>query len=137
MAGPRPASALPNSVSWACIASRVGSSKVLNSSSISTGSGVAALSGITAPSAKPSSDVPRVICRYLRPSAERERMITLESTGNGSTDSSSFRFRFAVWVPFSWETGSTDSTTPTRTPPIRTSLPGIRASALGTCAVIL
>ena len=73
-----------------------------------------------------------MICRYLRPSAERDRMITFESSGSGSTDLSSFRASAAANVPSSSVTGSIDSTTPTRTPPIRTSLPGTSAAASGT-----
>ena len=84
-AAPRPASALPNSVRLTWIAARVGSSKVLKTWSISTGSGLAALSGIVAPASKPCSEVPRWSSRYLRPRAERERTVTVESTGSGST----------------------------------------------------
>ena len=133
--GPRPARALPNSSRFFLTASRVGSSKVLNTSSISTGSGRAARSGISAPSTKVSSEVPRTIWTYLRPSAERARMMIVESSGSPSTDLSSFSESAAVVEPFPWEIGLISSTTPTRTPPIRTSLPGTSASALGTWAV--
>ena len=49
--GPRPASASPKPTRFCWIAFCVGVSKVLRSSSNSTGSGVALDSGITAPSA--------------------------------------------------------------------------------------
>ena len=73
------------------------------------------------------------ISRYLSPSAERDRTITVESLGSGSALLSSFRSTLALTAPVGgfW-TGSTDSTKPTRTPPIRTSLPGTRVSAFGT-----
>ena len=135
-AGPRPASALPNSSRFSCEASRVSSSNMLSTVSSSTGSGVAAESGTTLPSSKPSSESPRLISRYLSPRAERERTITVESTGIGSTSRSSFRLRAALSSPSSVCSGSIDSTAPTRTPPTRTSLPGTRVLASGTWTVI-
>ena len=84
-----------------CAASRVCSSNMFTNSSNSTGAGVACASGIVSPSAKPSSDVPRVSSTYFRPSAERGRMISVESFGSGSTDFSSFRPRTAMLVPSS------------------------------------
>ena len=73
-----------------------------------------------------------LISRYLRPSADFDRTITLESLGSGSTVLSSFRSTFAWTAPVCGScTGSTDSTKPTRTPLIRTSLPGTSVSALG------
>jgi hypothetical protein len=75
------------------------------------------------------------ISRYFRPRAERERTITLESFGIGSALLSSFRSSLALTAPVrGFCTGSTDSTKPTRTPPIRTSLPGTSVLAFGTCA---
>ena len=52
-------------------------------------------SGIVAPSGKPCGDVPRVTSMYLRPSAERGRMMIVESTGSGLMPVSSFRSSFA------------------------------------------
>ena len=51
--GPRPASALPNSVRFAWMFSCVGTSKVLSNWSNSTGSGDAADSGSVEPAGKP------------------------------------------------------------------------------------
>ncbi len=131
---PRPARAFPNSVRLAWIAARVGSSKVLKTWSISTGSGVAALSGSVSPASKPSSEVPRCSSRYLRPSAERERTVTVESTGSGSRSWFSSMSSLALTEPSSCWTGSTVVIAPTRMPPTRTSLPGTRVLALGTWA---
>ena len=89
--GPRAAIAFPNSTRLRWIASRVGSSNVPSTWSISTGSGRRGLSGIVAPSGIPSLEVPWLISRYLSPSAERERTITVESSGSSRTSSSSFR----------------------------------------------
>ena len=86
---PRPASASPNPLRFTRAAARVSSSNMFRNSSNSTGAGVAWASGIVAPSAKPSSDVPRAISTYFRPSAERGRTIIVESTGSGSTERSS------------------------------------------------
>ena len=61
------------------------------------------------------------------------RTATVVSVGSGSTVLSSFRLAFAVAVPSSCWTGSTDSTVPTRMPPTRTSLPLTSESASGTC----
>ena len=97
--GPRPAKALPNSVRLLCEAARVLSSNVLRTSSSSTGCGVALRSGIVAPSSKPSLDVPLVISTYFRPSAERGRMSTVESTGSGLTVVSSLSVSTALTEP--------------------------------------
>ena len=73
------------------------------------------------------------ISRYFRPSAERDRTITVESFGRGWTLLSSFTLTLAWTAPVrgSW-TGTTDSTKPIRTPPIRTSLLRTRVLASGT-----
>ena len=137
-ATPRPASALPNSVRLTWIAARVGSSKVLKTWSISTGSGVAALSGMVSPGAKPSSESPRWSSRYLRPRADLARTTTVRVD----------RERVDVLVQLhvdlgvdravsSFWTGSTVLTAPTRMPPMRTSLPGTMVLAFGTWAEIL
>ena len=64
--------------------SRVGSSNMSKNWSMSTGSGVAAASGIVSPAAKPLEELPGVTCRNLRPSADFGRIIIVESTGSGS-----------------------------------------------------
>ncbi len=135
-AGPRAASAFPNSTRLRWIASRVGSSNVLSTWSNSTGSGRARLSGIVAPSGIPSLESPWLISRYLSPRAERERTITVESWGSSRTSSSSLRSSRADVDPSSCWTGTTSSTRPTLTPPIRTSLLGTSAFAFGTSAEI-
>ncbi len=80
-AGPRAAIAFPNSTRLRWIASRVGSSNMFSTWSSSTGSGLARFSGSTVPSGIPSDERPWSISRYLSPSAERERTITVESGG--------------------------------------------------------
>ena len=76
-----------------------------------------------------------MISRYLRPSAERDRTTTVESLGRGSAFLSSFMSTLARTAPVSgsW-TGSIFSMMPTRTPPIRTSLPLTSVLAFGTWA---
>ena len=130
-AWPRPARAFPNSVRLAWIAARVGSSKVLKTWSISTGSGVAALSGIVEPGSKPSSESPRWISRYLRPSAERERTITVESTGSGSRSWFSSMSTSALTEPSSFWTGSMVVIAPTRMPPIADLVAGHHGVGVG------
>jgi hypothetical protein len=76
-----------------------------------------------------------VISTYFSPSAERGRMISVESLGSGVTRSSSESVRSAATLPFSCGSVSMSVTTPTREPPIRTSLPRTRPLAFGTFAV--
>ncbi len=135
--GPRPASALPKPAWLRWIALRVGSLNMSKNWSMSTGSGRAEETGIVSPGAKPCEELPGVICRYLRPSADFGRMIIVESTGSGSTFLSRLSESSAATRPLPSWTGTTDLTMPTRTPPIRTSLPLTRASALGTWALRL
>jgi len=137
MLWPRPANASPNSRRLICAASRVGWSNMFTNSSNSTGAGVACASGIVSPSSKPWSDVPRVISTYLRPSAERGRMSTVESLGSGATVFSSLSPSTAMFVPSCWRLTSIVSTEPTRVPPMRTSLPRTRFAALGVSALSL
>ena len=134
---PRPANASPNSFRFVCEAARVSSSNMFVNSSNSTGAGVAFASGIVSPSAKPSSERPRMISTYLRPSAERGRMRSVESIGSGSTERSILRPSRAMLVPSSRRSTPISSTVPTRVPPIRTSLPRTRFAALGISAVSL
>ena len=71
-----------------------------------------------------------MISTYFRPSAERGRMIIVESTGSGSTCSSSFSSTSAVGGSSpSLGTGVISETVPTRWPPMRTSLPTTRFAA--------
>ena len=72
---------------------------------------------------------------YLRPSAERGRIMIVESTGSGLIRVSSLRSSLAITEPLSCCTGVILSTTPTRRPPMRTSLPFTRLVARGTSAV--
>ena len=131
MSLPRPASAVPKPSRLRCEPRRAFTSKVLKTSSISTGSGVACVAGIVAPASKPSSDSPGVISMYLRPSADRGRMIIVESTGSGSTCFSSLISTSAVGAESpSLGTGVISETAPTRWPPMRTSLPTTRLAAL-------
>ena len=96
---PLPATALPNSSRLCWIATRVGVSNMFSTWSNSTGDGWACESGRVAPSAKPWVEWPLWISRYLRPSAERVRTMTLESVGSGLTLASSFRSTFAQVAP--------------------------------------
>ena len=73
----------------------------------------------------------------MRPSAERGRTSTVESRGSGSTRFSSFMLITAVSMPFEWCTGLISDTLPTRSPPIRTSLPTTRLAAFGSSAFTL
>ena len=76
-----------------------------------------------------------MISTYLSPSAERGRTISVESLGSGLTLVWSFIVSSAVTEPSLWRLGSIVLTTPTREPPIRTSLPLTRLAALGTSAL--
>jgi hypothetical protein len=119
------------------MASRVGSSNMLRTWSMSTVSGLAASSERVLPSGRSELDCPGRTSRYLSPRADLERTDTCVSSGSGLTLSSSFRSTFAVAVPFSCSSGETVSTVPTRMPPTRTSLPFTSESALGTWTEIL
>ena len=118
---------------------------MLKTWSISTGSGRAAVSGMVAPAANPRFELPRLICRYFRPSADRARTTTVESSGSGSMSLLRSMSTFATW-PVQRRVGSFGqgaSVTfsgvmpviwPTRWPPIRTSLPGTMLAASGSWA---
>jgi len=121
---------------------------MLKTWSISTGSGRAEVTGIVAPGLKPWLELPRSISRYLRPSAERVRTTRVEFSGSGSMSWLSSMFTLATCVvhwrvgslgqgALSTVSGSIDLICPTRMPPIRTSLPGTRVSALGSWAETL
>ena len=102
---------------------------------MSTGSGRAAASGIVSPALKPFEEWPGTICRYLSPSGDLGRTIIVESTGTGSAILSRLRLSSAANLPSGSWTGFTALTTPTRAPPIRTSLPLTSACASGTRAL--
>ena len=107
---------------------------MLSTSSISTGAGVACLSGTVDPAWYPAPDEPGVSSTYLSPSADLERTMNVESTGNGSRSVSSCRSSRADGSPSSLGTGVIVFTTPTREPPMRTSLPFTRLAAFGSSA---
>jgi hypothetical protein len=127
------------------MATRVGSSNMLKTWSISTGSGRAAVSGIVAPGSKPLVELPRSTSRYLSPRADFDRTTMVEFSGSGWMSLLSSMLTLATSLVH-WRvgslgqgasltvTGSTVLICPTRTPPIRTSLPGTRVSALGSSA---
>ncbi len=75
-----------------------------------------------------------MISTYLSPSDERLRIRTSESTGSGSTSRLSSRSSFAIVRPSSTFTGVIAFTSPTRMPPIRTSLLATSEVASGTIA---
>jgi hypothetical protein len=62
-------------------------------------------------------------------------MTIVESLGSGTIRSSSSSVRFAATFPSSCGSVAMSVTTPTRAPPIRTSLPRTSPLALGTLAV--
>ncbi len=117
------------------IATRVGSENMLKKSSISTGRVAERASGIVASSGKPRAERPEVISTYLSPSAERGRISSVESSGSGSTSGSSSSWSCAVADPSAFESALMSLTTPTRVPPMRTSLPRTRPAEFGTSAV--
>jgi hypothetical protein len=128
---------LPKPALLRWIAVRVFWSNMSKNWSMSTGSGRAAESGIVAPAARPSAESPGTICRYLRPSGDLGRMIIVELAGIGSAPLSRLRSSSAAIAPLPSCTGFTSLTTPTRAPPIRTSLPLTSAFAFGTRALRL
>ena len=90
---------------------------------------------MVAPSSNPRLLCPRVICTYLRPSAERGRTMTRRVDRQRLDVVSSLRSSRAATEPFLRTTGVIASTVPTRVPPIRTSLPTTRFAAFGTSAL--
>ena len=88
---------------------------------------------------EPSSSglpVPRVSSRYLSPNDDLYLTLTSVSAGSGSTVLSSLRSSFAIALPSSSVVGVICSTTPTRAPPMRTSLLGAMREALGSSTEI-
>ena len=111
---PRPASPLPKPTRPLRMPSRVLRSKVLSTSSSSTGRGVAWVSDMVSPALNPTLDVPGVSCTYLRPSADLDLTRIVLSMGSGWTLLSSFIVSMAVVVPPGCRTGRIESTAPTR-----------------------
>ena len=123
---PRPAKASPKPSVAPWIAGRVSRSKVEKTSSYSSGSDARA-TGTVSPSFQVASASPGISSTYLRPSAERGRTLTRVSRASGSICLSRLRWATAMLrrSPSTVATpGSMSSTTPTRKPPTRTSLPG-------------
>jgi hypothetical protein len=69
--------------------------------SMSTGSGLAAVTGIVSPALKPFSELPGVTWRNLRPRADLGRTVIVESTGSGSAFLSRLSESSAATSPFS------------------------------------
>ena len=135
MLEPRPASASPNPLRFTRAAARVSSSNMFTNSSNSTGAGRGvARAGSWRRRRSPRPTSRGWICRYLRPSAERGRTISVESTGSGSTERSSLSESSAMFWPSSRRSTPIRSIEPTRVPPIRTSFPRTRLAALGSSA---
>ena len=122
---PRAAKASPKPSSDARELSRVSSSSVEKTSSSSRPS-LELRSGMVSPAVYVDLPSPGVISTYFRPSAERGRTLIVVSVASGSTVLSSFIAITATDLrsPSSSTTfGVMSSTTPTRKPPTRTSLP--------------
>ena len=122
---PRPANASPKPCVAARASVRMSGSNVERTSSSSSGSLVRP-SGIVSPRASVASESPGFSSTYLSPSAERGRTLTVLSFDSGSTTLSSFIEISATErrsPPTSTVFGVISSTTPTRKPPTRTSLP--------------
>ena len=131
---PRPANAVPKPSRFTCEAERVSSSNMFRNSSSSTGVSARAI-GIVSPSWKLACDRPRVISTYLRPSADRGRTISVESSGSGPASLSSVRSTTAITRPLSSWRGLIAVTAPMRVPPTLTSLPTVSWAALGSSAL--
>ena len=84
------------------------------------------------PLRKLSSLVPFSTSTYLRPSAERGRIRSVESRGRSPCSFSSSSVSSAPVEPSSSRTGRMSVTTPMREPPERTSLPLTRLAPLAT-----
>ena len=112
------------------------SSQVEKNSSSSIGL-VDCASGIVAPGWSVRSERPGVSSMYLSPSAERGRIDSSVSAGSSPTLLSSFMWITATARPSlsSLTAGSIRFTTPTRKPPIRTSLPTTRLEPPGISAL--
>ena len=122
---PKPSSALREFT-------RVGSSKVEKRSSSSSGCEALA-SGSVPPASSSLLLSPGVSWMYFRPSAERGLTLTAVSFASGSTVLSSFSSTTARARP-SITVGVIFSTTPTRKPPTRTSLPSTSLAPFGSTA---
>ena len=134
---PRPLNASPNPARASCEFLLVLSSKVEKTSSSSSPS-LALLSGSVSPAANVCLELPGVISTYFRPSADRGRTLIVVSRASGSTVLSSFisTTAMAVSPPLTETTlGEIVSTTPTRKPPTRTSLPATSLLPVGSSAL--
>ena len=129
---PRPARPPPSSRSRPWIAGRVRSSKVSSDSSSDTGR-VACLRASSSPCASMLRERPGRSSTYLSPTLERWRISSRVSSGIGPEPSSIFSSSTATGSP-SRRTGSIFVTSPTRAPPISTSLPSTSSAASGTAA---
>ena len=106
------------------------------------------MSGTVDPGLNPWLELPRLISRYLSPSADFARTTRVEFSGSGLMSWLSSMSTLATCVVH-WRVGSfgqgalstvsgwIDLIWPTRMPPIRTSLPGTRLAAFGSSAEIL
>ena len=121
---PRPAKALPNSFRFDARGDAgLVVERVEDLVDLDRLAGVAWRSGIVAPSSQPLLDVPLVSSTYFSPSAERGRTITVESIGQRLDRGLELQLARRSREPSAWRIGVISSTTPTRVPPRRTSLP--------------
>ena len=127
---PRPANASPNPRRFSWLASRVGSSNIFRTSSMSVDA-LAWPAGTVSPFSNALSLRPSWSSRYFRPSAERGRMRNVESSGTSPIRLSSLSISSASTLPSRVSTGFMSSTTPMREPPERISLPGTRLAPFG------
>ena len=90
-----------------------------------------------APAANVCLPLPGVTSTYFRPSADRGRILIVELRASGSTVLSSFIAMTATLLvspPLRTTFGVISSTTPTRKPPTRTSLPATSLLPVGSSA---
>ena len=135
MSSPRPANASPNPSS-ALLGVHAGARRERRQHVLELGRRAAwrCAAGTVAPSSNVCSARPGISSTYLRPSAERGRTPKRVSTDSGSISLSSFRSSRAIErsLPFTVRrTRVMSSTTPTRKPPARTSLPGDELGGVG------
>ena len=131
---PRPANESPKPISVFWASERVRGANVDSTSSSSGAAATALRSGTVAPVSNVRRERPGISSTYLRPSAERGRTPTRVSTESGSMSLSSFSSSRATdrsRPSTVRRTAVMSSTTPTRKPPARTSLPGTSLAPLG------
>jgi hypothetical protein len=135
---PRPANASPKPAVAVRAFSRVGVSKVEKMSSSSRLS-VDCLRASVEPASISLLLLPGTISTNLRPRAERGRTLTVLSVASGEAVLSIFSESTAIdcCSPRTSTTcGWMSSTTPTRKPPMRTSLPATSLAPVGICALM-